>query len=215
VVTILNWVAKSSGPEVSEANFVHSVVNDFANGGALNAVLRSVPGVQDPIAFGELRERFRTDLQAIVEKRMTPAMRARIGAQAVRVVQVPQGRLGEGETFRYLPESLQAALAQVLKLIIDKGYAADLRQCRLPACGQVTGARPQLDRRRFFFVSLRREATGKTTGRLPDQYCSPEHMQVAHRARATAATLRRRRELREQRDAKSRNQAGHRKPRST
>jgi hypothetical protein len=104
--------------------------------------------------------------------------------------------------YRYLPESIDAALAHALRLLLDnKSHAADLKQCQWRECNEIIDARNLPHIRRFFFVSERREAmaaAGKQrTGKLPDRYCCEEHMRAAHRERATEATIRRRRELRD------------------
>jgi hypothetical protein len=78
----------------------------------------------------------------------------------------------------------------------------DLKQCQWRLCNRNEDA-PELPYvPKFFLVSQRREAQGKAdktvTGRRPDRYCCEEHMQLAHRERATRWTIEHRKKLREQ-----------------
>lgn len=158
-----------------------------------------------PAVFEHLHTQFRDDLQALVDGRLTRADRKRIYDSADRVVMIPRTTADGVVRYRYLPDSPEAAVSHALRLLLDPSkpeVANDLKQCQWKDCNRIDDARNLPHVRRFFFVSERREAAaaaGKsTTGKLPDQYCSREHMRAAHRARATQATIDRRKRLREE-----------------
>jgi len=192
IETILDAASILNAPRFSEAKIVHSVVDDFGNKGLLTAPLAGVASAtgETDASVEMLRNEFRLDLGLIATGRISRGLRTKIYYEADRVVLVPITSEAEVE-FRIFPESLEAVTNFVLKLLVKGPYGNDLKQCQLKECG------------RFFFVSVRRQESGKKgTGRNPDKYCSEAHMMVAHRERATAATIRRRRELKEQREAK-------------
>jgi hypothetical protein len=204
VESVLNAVAYNTGPVLSEAQYLRELVGVFANKGAYSPVLMFVPGLhRDEPQFQRLHERFRTDLQAIVDDRLSAESRKRIHIAADRMIMIPKTDDDGRVVYRYLPESIEAALAHALRLLLDpaKAYAADFKQCQWRECNHITDERNLAHVRGFFFVSERREAmaaAGKQlTGKLPDRYCCAEHMRAAHRERATEATIKRRKELRE------------------
>jgi hypothetical protein len=111
--------------------------------------------------------------------------------------------------YHYQPESLEAITAHAMRLLLDpsRPLGRDLKQCQWSECNLIRDARNLPHVRKFFFVSERREAAAaagkEVTGKLPDRYCCEEHMRAAHRERATAATIKRRKELRERKLAKA------------
>jgi len=168
------------------------LVGAFANDGVLymrkapilipdlRSEVPNLPGIQ---------QAFRSDLQAFLEVRLSAADRKRIYAAADKIVLVSRTAEDGVRGFQYVAPNLEAVVGYAMGLLLNPLYGNDLKQCQWKDC------------RRFFFVSERRrtaEAAGKErTGKLPDRYCREEHMRAAHRARATEATLRRRKEQRE------------------
>lgn len=201
---MLSAVVDSKAPVVTEDQFLRQVVGLFANEGRMPNVLIRVPAMyRDTSDVVRVRQAFRADLQALVDKRLSTADRKRIYASADRIVLVPRTAEDGSVKFQYIPVSLEAALAHAMRLLMDpaKALREDLKQCQWRNCNRLDDRRiPNV--RNFFFVSERREAAkaaGKErTGKLPDRYCCEEHMRAEHRARATDATLQRRKEQREQ-----------------
>jgi hypothetical protein len=204
VETVLDAVSRNTGPVLSEAQYLRDLVGVFANTGAYSPVLMFVPGLhRDAPKFERLHEQFRADLQAIVDSRLDVENRERIYSAADRMIMIPKTDDHGAIRYRYLPESIEAALAHAFRLLLDpaKPHAEDLKQCQWRDCNLITDERRLAHIRRFFFVSERREAMAEAgkqlTGKLPDRYCCVEHMRAAHRERATEATIKRRKDLRE------------------
>ena len=198
-------MAASEGPLLSEQQFLRELV-DFANTGVIGNVLASVPGLsRDVGALDNLHRTFRADLQSLVDDgRLSKADRRRIYRAADRVLMMPRTADDGALRYQYLPLSAESAVAHAMRLLIDPAkpqLREDLKQCQWRDCNRIEDARQLAHVRRFFFVSERREAqaaAGKEmTGKAPDRYCSPEHMRAAHRERATLATIKRRKKLKE------------------
>jgi hypothetical protein len=136
-----------------------------------------------------------------VERRLGVADKKRIYARADRIILVPRTGDDGALTFGYVAASLEAVVAHVMRLLLEPRYRDDLKQCQWTECNRDDAQQPA-DSRRFFLVSERRAAAAaagkEVTGKLPDRYCCEEHMRAAHRARATEATLLRRKKQREQ-----------------
>ena len=206
IEAVLAAMLKSEGPVLSEQLFLRELVGQFANTGALGKVLTSIPGLaRHADSLEQVHQQFRNDLQAFLASQLTVGDRKRIHAAADRVLMVPRTGVGGAMLYHYLPDSPEAAVAHAMRLLLDPSkpqYGEDLKQCQWEECNRIEDARQLPHVPRFFFVSERREAAvaagKKLTGKAPDRYCCEEHMRAAHRARATEATLRRRRELREQ-----------------
>jgi hypothetical protein len=207
LTTVLRFAGTSKPPVMSEQDFVRNVVDGFANTGVIPTFLYGIVQQRpDMPEAQDLHEQFCEALQTIIEDRLDASTRRRIFAAADRMVLVPR-RGGDGTVwFQFLPEKPAAALAHTLCLLLDpqKPYGKDLKQCQWKDCKLYPGYAGDI--RRFFFVSDRRraavEAGKERTGKLPDRYCCEEHMLAAHRARATEATIRRRKEQREERERK-------------
>jgi hypothetical protein len=192
VGAILDAAEKAEAQTFSEAEFVQDVVEEFGNNGQLRGPLAAVAVAtnETQVSVKLLLTDFRMQLKQIACGQVSKGFRANVYYEADRLVLVP--RTSETDVkFQFFPESLEAVIAYVSKLLIKGPYGTNLKQCQLAQCD------------RFFFVNVRRQNSGKKeTGRKPDKYCSTDHMMIAHRERATAATLRRRKELKERRDAK-------------
>jgi hypothetical protein len=202
IEAVLAGVESRKSPELSETQFLRELISGFANTGR-PGILVSIPGfLRDFGGLGRAHEQFRADLQALIEGRFTAADRKRVYREADRVIMVPHTGDDGVVKHRYLPDGLKAGLAHALRLLLDSSkpqYRSDLKQCQWKDCNRESVQYlPHV--RRFFFVSERREAAAaagkESTGKLPDRYCCEAHMRAAHRARATEATIRRRRELR-------------------
>jgi hypothetical protein len=194
---------------VSEPQFLRELIT-FSNTGSFGNVLVSVPDLKsDADRLDELHRRFRADLQALVDNNLSASDRRRIYNSADRVLMAPHTGDDGVVLYQYVPENADAVIAYALRLLLDptKGHDADLKQCQWKDCNRIEDARQLPHVRKFFFVSERREmalAAGKqVTGKLPDRYCSELHMLDAHRARATEATIKRRKELRARKEAKA------------
>jgi hypothetical protein len=199
-----------AGPALSEQQFLREFIS-FANTQVLGRALASIPGLV-PDDVDQCHGRFRSELQSLVDRQMSKADQRRIYAEADRVIMIPRTAADGSIRYRYVPESLKAALAHAMRLLLDaeKPHGEDLKQCQWRDCNDIRDARNLPHVCRFFFVSERREAATAAgrmlTGKLPDRYCCEEHMRAAHRARATEATQKRRKEIRERKlKAKTRN----------
>jgi hypothetical protein len=191
VATILNAAAEIDAPALMETEFVHRVVEDFGNRGQLTGVMSALAAAsgETELSVKILRDEFRMDLGIIASGKVSKGFRNKIYYEGDRVVLVT--RTDEsGVAYCFFPESLEAVIGYALKLLVKGPYGGDLKQCQLKEC------------ERFFFVSVRRRKSGQETGRRPDRYCSKECMKVAHRQRATRATIERRQKLKEEREAK-------------
>jgi hypothetical protein len=205
IAFVLDQAAASVAPEITEAQFLRELVSRFGNTGELSPIIFAVPDFLtcDANSIERIHVRFREDLQAIVDGKLSPTDRRRIYKAADRILMVPRTADDGTISNQYMPEGLEAALAHAIRLLLDpeKAYGNDLKQCQWEECNRIEDARKLAHIRRFFFVSERREAqvaAGKeATGKVPDRYCCEEHMREAHRKRATEATLRRRREQKE------------------
>lgn len=211
VELVLSAAAASTGPIVTEQQLLRELIGGFGNTGVLGNVLVSVPGLQQDAAYlDRLHQRFREDLQAFIDGELTSSDRKRIYATADQVLMVPRTADGGAVRYQYLPLNVQAALAHAVRLLLDPvktDHGRDLKQCQWKDCNRIEDARQLPHVRRFFFVSERREAAvaaGKdATGAPPDRYCCEEHMRDAHRVKATEATLRRRKVLRDNKAKKA------------
>jgi hypothetical protein len=216
---VLAAVVASKGPTVTEQQFLRELIGEFANTGMIGDVLASIPDLNRDVGNIErVHAQFRADLQALIENRLKVADRKRIYTWADRVLMVPRTAQDGALKYQYVPAGPEAATAHAMRLLLDpvkKQYREDLKQCQWKDCNRIENAPGLPHVRRFFFVSERREAAAaagkKGTGKLPDQYCSETHMRAAHRARATEATIKRRKLLRERKEqAAARLRAKHR-----
>jgi hypothetical protein len=204
LTTVLQYVGASAPPVMSEQEFLRRVVEGFANTGYIPSLLHGVGrAVPDFSVVKRLHEQFCADLEAVIDNRLSSADRKRIFASADCVLLVPRTNADGTMKFQYLPQNPESAIAHALRLLADasRPYKNDLKQCQWKECRLWPDIPDSPDIRRFFFVSDRRkaavEAGKEPTGKLPDRYCSEEHMRAAHRARATEATMRRRKQIRE------------------
>lgn len=116
---------------------------------------------------GGAHQRFRVGLQAIADGKVDRALVQGVEREASRVVLVPSFELSRGALevkHQHLPQDLDAGLAYVLALLLDKTrpFREALCCCRFAGCGK-------------FFLSER-----TPTGRARRVYCSREHMEAAH-----------------------------------
>jgi hypothetical protein len=124
---------------------------------------------------------FRRHLATVMQGCLPREVKVYLALSAGRVLLVPIPELideGSRLGYRYLPQSLRAALSFALLLLIDqsRSYAARICQCKLRTCGN------------FFFVKR------AETGRPRRRYCNDDHMSEAHDLGAAERVKRRRAE---------------------
>jgi hypothetical protein len=192
--------ADDAVPAITEAKFTRLCV-DFANTGQLKGVLLRVPGVRLLVAIDQkgevlpdgvhgnlptpeleaLRKRLQAHLAAITHDRPISLVDLKkLSAAASRTSINPVYSISDNgaleTSYRYLPESIEAAISYGVLLMVDteRPYRRDLKRCCLPACS------------RYFFSSDSPAATGRDRV----LYCSRDHMIERHKSTSAERTRR-------------------------